>query len=146
MDVTTPPLTRDCCQVSEILNRVGDKWTMQVVVVLRGQPHRFNALRRQVDGISQQMLTRTLKVLERDGLVARTVLGTSPPQVEYALTPFGFSLAEPVRELANWARGNIDTLHDNHARYDASNGASDSKSGSSKSGSGLTFGHDLNSG
>jgi DNA-binding HxlR family transcriptional regulator len=126
MDVTISRFTRDCRQVSEILNRVGDKWTMQVVVVLRGQPHRFNELRRQVDGISQQMLTRTLKVLERDGLVARTVLGTSPPQVEYALTPFGFSLAEPVRELANWARGNIDALYENRARYDAHNGASDS--------------------
>jgi len=126
MNVTTPPLTRDCRQVSEILNRVGDKWTMQVVVVLRDKPHRFNELRRQVDGISQQMLTRTLKVLERDGLVARTVLGTSPPQVEYALTPFGFSLAEPVRALANWARGNIDALYDNRARYDASNSVGDS--------------------
>jgi DNA-binding HxlR family transcriptional regulator len=126
MNVTTPPHTRDCRQVSEILNRVGDKWTMQVVVVLRDKPHRFNELRRQVDGISQQMLTRTLKVLERDGLVARTVLGTSPPQVEYVLTAFGFSLAEPVRALANWARGNIDTLYENRARYDASNRASDS--------------------
>jgi DNA-binding HxlR family transcriptional regulator len=122
MNVTIPPLTRDCRQVSDILNRVGDKWTMQVVVVLRNRPHRFNELRRQVDGISQQMLTRTLKVLERDGLVARAVLGTSPPQVEYALSPFGFSLAEPVRELANWALGNADILYKNRARYDEKNG------------------------
>jgi DNA-binding HxlR family transcriptional regulator len=121
MNVSTPPLTRDCRRVSDILNRVGDKWTMQVIVVLRDQPRRFNELRRQVDGISQQMLTRTLKVLERDGLVERTVRNTSPPQVDYALTPFGVSLAEPVRELAKWALANLDTLYDNRLRYDASN-------------------------
>lgn len=119
MNVSTPPLTRDCRRVSEILNRVGDKWTMQVIVVLREQPRRFNELRRQVDGISQQMLTRTLKVLERDGLVARTVRDTSPPQVDYALTPFGVSLAEPVRELAKWVLANLDTLYDNRLAYDA---------------------------
>lgn len=125
MNVTIPPLTRNCRQISEILNRVGDKWTMQVVVVLRNQPHRFNELRRQVDGISQQMLTRTLKLLERDGLVARAVLGTSPPQVEYALTPLGFSLAEPVRELAKWALGNADILYKNRTRYDDNNGVAE---------------------
>jgi DNA-binding HxlR family transcriptional regulator len=119
MNVSTPTDTRDCRRVSEILNRVGDKWTMQVVVVLHHRPHRFNDLKRQVIGISQQMLTRTLKLLERDGLVERKVLGTSPPQVEYALTPFGFSLVEPVRRLAEWASANLDKLHDNHRRYDA---------------------------
>lgn len=120
MDVTTPVDTRDCRRVSEVLNRVGDKWSMQVVVVLREQPRRFNDLRRQVNGISQQMLTRTLKVLERDGLVERTVLASSPPQVEYALTPFGVSLSEPVRALAKWALANLDVLYDNRLRYDAS--------------------------
>ena len=119
MDVTTPPAARGCRQVSEVLNRIGDKWSMQVIVVLRDQPRRFNDLRRQVSGISQQMLTRTLKVLESDGLVERTVRATSPPQVDYALTPFGYSLAMPVRELAQWALANIDTLYDNRARYDA---------------------------
>jgi DNA-binding HxlR family transcriptional regulator len=119
MNVSTPTDTRDCRRVSEILNRVGDKWTMQVVVVLHHRSHRFNDLRRQVDGISQQMLTRTLRLLERDGLIERTVRGTSPPQVDYALTPFGFSLVEPVRRLAEWASVNLDTLHDNHRRYDA---------------------------
>jgi DNA-binding HxlR family transcriptional regulator len=109
--------------VSEVFNRVGDKWSMQVVVVLRDQPRRFNDLRRQVNGISQQMLTRTLKVLERDGLVERTVRATSPPQVDYCLTPFGHSLAEPVRALAKWANANMDTLYDNRLRYDAHNDA-----------------------
>jgi len=121
MQLPKPPDTRDCHRVSEILNRVGDKWTMQVIVVLRFQPRRFNDLKRQVNGISQQMLTRTLKVLERDGLVERTVRATSPPQVDYALTPFGVSLAEPVRQLAQWALANLTILYDNRARYDASN-------------------------
>ncbi len=129
MDMTTPPANRGCRQVSEVLQRVGDKWSVQVIVVLRDRPHRFNDLRRQVDGISQQMLTRTLKVLERDGLVARSVRTTSPPQVDYALTPFGVSLAATVRALALWARDNIDTLYDNRLRYDANNATPDERDG-----------------
>ena len=127
MDMTTPPDTRNCRKVSEVFNRVGDKWSMQVIVVLRDQPHRFNDLRRQINGISQQMLTRTLKALERDGLVERTVRAMSPPQVNYSLTPFGNSLALPVRELAEWARANLDTLHENRYRYDANNETIDQK-------------------
>ncbi|WP_414447864.1 winged helix-turn-helix transcriptional regulator [Burkholderia sp. 22PA0099] len=132
MDMTTPPDTRSCRDVSEVLNRVGDKWSMQVVVVLRYQPRRFNDLRRHIDGISQQMLTRTLKVLERDGLVERTVRATSPPQVDYCLTPFGRSLALPVRELAEWARANLNTLYENRLRYDADNDTTDGKSAGKK--------------
>lgn len=127
MDMTTPPDTRNCRKVSEVLNRVGDKWSMQVIVVLRDQPRRFNDLRRHIDGISQQMLTRTLKVLERDGLVERTVRATSPPQVNYSLTPLGCSLALPVRELAEWARANLDTLYENRLRYDTDNETADEK-------------------
>lgn len=110
----------DCRSVREILSRIGDKWTMQVVVALRDQPRRFNELKRQVGGISQQMLTRTLKTLERDGMVQRTVCPTTPPQVEYALTPLGQSLSEPVRHLAQWALANFPTIHHNRLRYDAS--------------------------
>lgn len=121
MNVTTAPATGSCRQVSEVLNRIGDKWSVQVIVALRDHPRRFNDLRRQVGGISQQMLTRTLKVLERDGLVDRTVRATSPPQVDYGLTPFGRSLSEPVRELARWAIANLVTLYDNRARYDTQN-------------------------
>jgi DNA-binding HxlR family transcriptional regulator len=124
MNVTIPANTGNCRQVKEVLNLIGDKWSMQVVVVLGSQPHRFNDLRRQVTGISQQMLTRTLRALERDGLVERTVRGTSPPQVDYALTPLGRSLAEPVREVARWAMANLDALYDNRSRYDANNAAS----------------------
>src|ERR1700712_2311292 len=85
MDVTSLPTVGNGCRaVSEILNRVGDKWTVQVVVALYDHPRRFNELKRQVNGISQQMLTRTLKTLERDGLASRTVMTRTPPQVEYA--------------------------------------------------------------
>ena len=108
----------DCRRVSEILSRVGDKWTMQVVVALRQEPRRFNELKRQVGGISQQMLTRTLKLLERDGMITRTVTATTPPQVEYALTALGRDLSEPVRQLAHWALAHLDTIDDNRALYD----------------------------
>jgi DNA-binding HxlR family transcriptional regulator len=120
MDMPTPPdaASNDCRGVSEILNRVGDKWTMQVVVALRDKPRRFNDLKRQVAGISQQMLTRTLKTLERDGMVKRTVCATTPPQVEYALSELGQSLSEPVRQLAQWAVAHLATIHDNRLRYD----------------------------
>lgn len=108
----------DCAPVSEVLARIGDKWTVQIVIVLRDQPRRFNEIRRLVNGISQQMLTRALKALERDGLVQRTVYATNPPQVEYALTALGVSLAEPLGHVAQWARAHIATIHDNRRRYD----------------------------
>ena len=120
MNVLTPlDVITDCRRVSEVLSRVGDKWTMQVVVTLREEPRRFNEIKRQVGGISQQMLTRTLKTLERDGMVKRTVRATTPPQVEYALTALGRSLSVPVRQLAQWARAHLATIHDNRLRYDA---------------------------
>lgn len=116
----TSPLApdTDCHRVSAILSRVGDKWTMQVIVALREHPWRFNELKRYVGGISQQMLTRTLKLLERDGMVLRTVTPTTPPQVEYALTDLGRELSEPVRQLAMWAVAHLDTIDQNRERYD----------------------------
>lgn len=95
-------VTPDCRTVGEILSRVGDKWTVQVVIALRDRSRRFNDLKREVNGISQQMLTRTLKILERDGLVARSVRPTTPPQVDYALTELGCSLSSLS---ANWHAG-----------------------------------------
>lgn len=95
----------DCAATREILNRVGDKWSVLVVVLLGQGAHRFNELKRAIDGISQRMLTATLRGLERDGLVKRTVHPTNPPQVEYDLTPLGRSLLEPVSTLAMWAQG-----------------------------------------
>lgn len=95
----------DCAATREILNRVGDKWSVLVVVLLGQGAHRFNELKRAIDGISQRMLTATLRGLERDGLVKRTVHPKNPPQVEYDLTPLGRSLLEPVSTLAVWAQG-----------------------------------------
>jgi DNA-binding HxlR family transcriptional regulator len=91
---------------------------MQVVVTLRDGPSRFNDLKRSVEGISQQMLTRTLRTLERDGMVTRTVFPTNPPQVEYALTELGRSLSIPVRQLAEWVMAQLGTIDKNRARYD----------------------------
>jgi DNA-binding HxlR family transcriptional regulator len=118
MDATGVSSTvSDCRGVSEILSRVGDKWTVQVVVALRDHPRRFNDLKRHVAGISQQMLTRTLKTLERDGLASRTVVNRTPPQVEYALTGLGRSLAEPLRMLAKWSVANLDIIHRCREKY-----------------------------
>src|SRR6516162_9555904 len=94
----------DCRAVSEVLARVGDKWTVLVVSTLGDGPKRFNELRRALGSISQRMLTLTLRCLERDGLVTRTVFPTIPPRVDYALTKLGHSLLEPVSSLGLWAR------------------------------------------
>src|SRR4051794_33754463 len=96
----------DCRAVSEVLARVGDKWTVLVVSVLGDGPKRFNELRRALGSISQRMLTLTLRGLERDGLVTRTVFPTIPPRVDYELTELGRSLLAPVSGLDLWARQN----------------------------------------
>jgi DNA-binding HxlR family transcriptional regulator len=96
----------DCRAVSEVLARVGDKWTVLVVTVLGDGRKRFNAIRRALGSISQRMLTLTLRGLERDGLVTRTVFPTIPPRVDYELTKLGHSLLEPVSRLGLWARQN----------------------------------------
>src|SRR5919106_6281314 len=96
----------DCRAVSEVLARVGDKWTVLVVSMLGDGPKRFNELRRALGSISQRMLNLTLRGLERDGLVTRTVFPTIPPRVDYELTKLGHSLLEPVSSLALWARRN----------------------------------------
>ncbi|WP_374405912.1 winged helix-turn-helix transcriptional regulator [Pelagerythrobacter sp.] len=108
-----------CKAVNDILARVGDKWTMQVVMTLSAGPVRFNALRRGIDGISQRMLTRTLRALERDGLVAREVTPSVPPRVDYSLTPLGRSLRDPVGVLGGWAMANREEIDEARARFDA---------------------------
>ena len=113
-----PHADPDCRAVSELLSRVGDKWTVLIVQALASGPCRFNALKRQIGGISQQMLTRSLKLLERDGMVARTVRATVPPQVEYALTPLGQSLSVPVLALADWTFAHLSQIHAHRAAYD----------------------------
>src|SRR5215470_15354602 len=99
-------LPADCRAVSDVLARVGDKWSVLVVTRLGGGPLRFNELRRSIGGISQRMLTLTLRGLERDGLITRTVFPTIPPRVEYALTALGHDLLQPVSALGDWALRN----------------------------------------
>jgi DNA-binding HxlR family transcriptional regulator len=94
------------CTAREILDRVGDKWSVYIVGILGRGPRRFSELKRTVDGISQRMLTLTLRSLERDGLVTRTVHPTVPPSVEYALTALGKTLLGPVMGLVQWAEKN----------------------------------------
>ncbi|GAB3809719.1 winged helix-turn-helix transcriptional regulator [Micromonospora zhanjiangensis] len=93
----------ETCPVTDVLRRLSDKWTLLLITLLGRRPYRFNELNRAVEGISQRMLTRTLRTLESDGLVEREVFGTSPPSVEYRLTPLGVSLLEPLSALAGWA-------------------------------------------
>ena len=109
----------DCRAVSEVLARVGDKWTVLVVSTLGDGPKRFNELRKALGSISQRMLTLTLRGLERDGLVTRTVLPTNPPRVDYELTRLGRSLLEPVSELGLWARKNRPAIQDARQKFDA---------------------------
>jgi DNA-binding HxlR family transcriptional regulator len=111
---------KDCRAVSEVLARVGDKWSMLVVVMLGDGPRRFNELRRSIGGISQRMLTLTLRALERDGLVTRTVFPTIPPRVDYALTGLGRSLLIPVGALSAWALENRSRIQEARERFDAS--------------------------
>jgi DNA-binding HxlR family transcriptional regulator len=118
-----PGVSAHCRKMSSVLNIVGDKWTVMIVMVLIERPRRFNDIKRTVGGISQQMLTRTLKALERDGMVSRTVYPTVPPQVEYALTRLGHSLAAPLKQLGNWAGGHLEEIEKNRLRYDADRGS-----------------------
>lgn len=109
----------DCRLVAPVLSRVGDKWSMLIVMLLADGPRRFNAIKRAVDGISQRMLTVTLRNLERDGLVTRTVTPTTPPRVDYALTALGCSLIAPVSALGAWAKAHGAEIAAAQEAYDA---------------------------
>jgi DNA-binding HxlR family transcriptional regulator len=108
-----------CIAVREVLNRVGDKWSVQIVTNLKDGPKRFSELRRAVEGISQRMLTLTVRNLERDGLISRTVEATVPPRVDYQLTRLGHTLLEPLLQLAGWAAENRLQIDDARKRFDA---------------------------
>ena len=108
-----------CRNVAPVLNRVGDKWSMLIVMMLADGPRRFSELKRAIDGISQCMLTLSLRGLERDGLVTRTVTPTIPPRVDYELTELGVSLREPVKALGEWAFEHIGCIRAAQARFDA---------------------------
>ena len=114
-----------CRRVTPVLARLGDKWTVLVIVGLMSGPRRFNALKRDIDGISQQMLARTLKVLERDGMVLRTLFPTNPPQVQYELTALGKSLSEPLSFFGRWTLENLPAIAEAQARYDGHDAADD---------------------
>jgi DNA-binding HxlR family transcriptional regulator len=108
-----------CVAVREVLNRVGDKWSVLIVQLLADGPKRFSELRRAIEGISQRMLTLTLKGLERDGLVTRTVYPTIPPRVDYELTDLGRTLRKPIQALAKWAQENREQIQLSRNRFDA---------------------------
>ncbi|MFK4132829.1 winged helix-turn-helix transcriptional regulator [Pseudomonas luteola] len=106
------------CPIRDVLDRVGDAWSVLAVFKLDSGPLRFNELKRQIDGISQRMLTVTLRNLERDGLITRTVIPSTPPQVEYALTGIGQSLVIPIRALADWAAQSQPIIQQARDTYD----------------------------
>jgi DNA-binding HxlR family transcriptional regulator len=113
-------LPADCRAIGDVLARIGDKWSVLVVSKLGDGTKRFNELRREIGGISQRMLTLTLRGLERDGLVARTIMPTSPPGVEYDLTALGRDLLQPVSALSAWAIRNQPKIEQARIRFDAS--------------------------
>jgi DNA-binding HxlR family transcriptional regulator len=110
---------RDCRTFSEALSRVGDKWTIYVVGTLGDGPLRYKEIQHKIDGISQRMLTLTLKSLEADGLVSRTVFPTIPPRVDYELTPLGYSLRPALSSLFYWVMLNRDAIETSRAAYAA---------------------------
>src|SRR5258706_10135891 len=110
--------SEDCRALSSILARVGDKWTVLIVVLLGDGPKRFNEIRRMVGGISQRMLTFTLRGLERDGLVTRTVFPTTPQRVDYELTKRGSTLWEAVEPLSLWARAHVSEILKSRQQFD----------------------------
>ncbi|WP_406318770.1 helix-turn-helix transcriptional regulator [Streptosporangium sp. NBC_01639] len=128
--VTTEPVVscggeHEDCGIREVLDRIGDKWSVLVVVELAQGMHRFRQLQRAVPGISQRMLTLTVRRLERDGLVSRTVHPTVPPQVEYELTETGHSLTHLVKALADWSAEHRDGIAASRRAWDAANPDSD---------------------
>ncbi|MFC7546103.1 winged helix-turn-helix transcriptional regulator [Plantactinospora sp. GCM10030261] len=113
-----PQVDRDDCGLREVLDRVGDRWSVLVLSLLEDGPRRYSDLRRAIDEISQRMLTLTLRGLQRDGLVTRTVTPSTPPSVHYALTGPGRTLSTEVGALLHWARQHRDYIEEHRMRYD----------------------------
>jgi len=107
------------CPTHTVLSTIAEKWATYVIELLSQEPQRFGVLRRSIGAISQKMLTQTLRRLEREGLVQRRVHATSPPSVEYALTPLGASLVGPIAALRAWAESNVEQVIAARAAYDA---------------------------
>ena len=119
MPQANTPDTADCRALTEALAKIGDKWTILIAMQLEAGPQRFSALQRGVEGISQRMLALTLRGLERDGLVRRTVYPTNPPSVEYALTDLGYEMVVPVRALGTWVTDNLHRFETARLAFDA---------------------------
>lgn len=117
--ITNGNVYKKACPTRLALDRIADKWTTLVIGLLESRPRRFSELKREVEGISQKMLTQTLRELERDGLVTRTVYAQVPPRVEYELTPLGQTLREPIAAIRHWAEANINEVVDAQAVYDS---------------------------
>jgi DNA-binding HxlR family transcriptional regulator len=114
---TVPNVLRAQCGTREVLELIANKWTALVIHTLASGTRRYGELRREIEGISQKMLTQTLRGLERDGLVSRTVHPVVPPRVEYELTPLGKSLKGPLCALCQWAESHLEELHEARRRY-----------------------------
>lgn len=112
------PYSRDC-PTRQLLDRIGDQWTVLIVGALANGPLRFTEIGRRVDGISQKVLTQTLRSLVRDGILKRTAYATIPPRVDYELTPLGRNLSEPLEMLDQWARKHMAAVQDARDAYDA---------------------------
>ncbi len=110
--------SEECPKISQVLARVGEKWSVLIIIMLAERPRRFSELKRAIGGISQRMLTLSLRGLERDGLVRRTVFPVVPPRVEYELTPLGQSLRAPVSALGEWVRGHLAEIDAARAEFD----------------------------
>lgn len=121
LEVTAP-----CARLTCALARIGDKWTVQIVMHLEAGPQRFSTLRRAIAGISQKMLAQTLKGLERDGFVKRTVYPTKPPSVDYVLTELGCEMVVPVKLLGTWVNTNLDRIDSARQHFDMQRIAADS--------------------
>ena len=114
-----PNVYDPACPTRTVLDRISDKWTTLVVLVLLGGPLRFTEVRREVGGVAPKVLTETLRRLERDGILTRTAFAEIPPRVQYELTPLGRSLEQPIRAIAAWAESNMATISAARERYDA---------------------------
>ena len=117
--MSEPHPVETCTRINQFLARLTDRWSMMILLALQAKSQRFSELKRAIAGVSQRMLTLTLRNLERDGLVKRTVTPSIPPRVDYQLTDLGRSMCDPVRELGSWVVTNLETIDAARSRYDS---------------------------
>lgn len=118
MEAATPDVYKSICPSRQVLKRVGDKWTVLIMGILERGTIRFGSLRREIEGISQKMLTQTLRNLERDGLIKREIFAEVPVRVEYSLTELGKSLIPVLKPLIQWSESNLDKIEEAQAKFD----------------------------